>query len=203
MGASAARIGPNSILQTVDVVQAHHGAAAACTVLAASGYAAWCNDPPTAMVPEEAFHALAATLVAQYGDSRAAALLIQAGEQTASYLLAHRIPRPFQAVLRRLPPVPALAALLAAVRFNAWTFVGSGDYRYTVRHPAAIVLTLRQATVPAVVHFFGGTFALLLRELVDDQTALSSHALPYAGGLVCTYQVRLPGRVPTGVPLTG
>jgi divinyl protochlorophyllide a 8-vinyl-reductase len=47
---------------------------------------------------------------------------------TGDYLLAHRIPRPVQRLLQRLPATLAARLLIAAIKRHAWTFVGSGHF---------------------------------------------------------------------------
>jgi divinyl protochlorophyllide a 8-vinyl-reductase len=63
---------------------------------------------------------------------RAEAALAQAGRLTADYLLANRIPRPAQTLLKLLPARLAAWALMRAISANAWTFAGSGAFSFSV-----------------------------------------------------------------------
>lgn len=53
----------------------------------------------------------------------------EAGRATADYILAHRIPRIVQQVLKALPAGLAAPLLARAITRHAWTFVGSGRFR--------------------------------------------------------------------------
>ena len=82
-------------------------------------------------VAEAEVHRLHAALRAQFGLAAAGEMARAAGRRTARYLLAHRIPKPVHAVLRRLPAALVARVLLATIRRNAWTFVGSGRFTAT------------------------------------------------------------------------
>jgi hypothetical protein len=58
----------------------------------------------------------------------AAEVARSAGRRTADYLLAHRIPKPVQALLKALPARLAARVLLSAIARHAWTFAGSGVF---------------------------------------------------------------------------
>ena len=52
-----------------------------------------------------------------------------AGERTAQYILAHRIPQAAQVVLKLLPAALAGPLLSKAIAKHAWTFAGYGAFR--------------------------------------------------------------------------
>ncbi|PUB17412.1 divinyl protochlorophyllide a 8-vinyl-reductase [Yoonia sediminilitoris] len=58
-------------------------------------------------------------------------LAAYAGFETANYILAHRIPKPAQWVLKALPKAAAASLLSQAIARHAWTFVGSGRLHVT------------------------------------------------------------------------
>jgi divinyl protochlorophyllide a 8-vinyl-reductase len=62
--------------------------------------------------------------------SAAPGIEARAGERTAEYLLAHRIPALVQRLLRALPSALAAALLSRAIARNAWTFCGSGAFGF-------------------------------------------------------------------------
>lgn len=133
----AGLIGPNAVTQLSAAL--HHAGldSAAASVFAAAGASDWLAEPPGEMVDEQRvarLHvAVRATLPAQ-----ADAILTEAGRLTADYLLAARIPRPAQAVLRLLPARGAAALLVAAIRAHAWTFAGSGRFRGDAGSPTVL-----------------------------------------------------------------
>ncbi len=114
------------MIQLAAALAARHGAAAAAEVFAAAGLLPLLDAPPAAMVDERAVASLYRALFARLPPAAAAAVAADSGRRTADYILAHRIPRPAQALLRALPPSWAGPLLLRAIARNAWTFAGSG-----------------------------------------------------------------------------
>src|SRR6056297_2281626 len=88
-GPGDARIGPNSVLQLVQVLDARMGTAARQDLLAAAGIMALPAD--TGLMPEAPAARLHQALRRHYPE-RAEALGREAGERTGDYILAHRIP---------------------------------------------------------------------------------------------------------------
>ncbi len=200
--ATTARIGPNAIIQTVHAFRHTYGHTATAHLLHASPHPAvraLNQSLPAAMVPEDLFHALVAELEQQLGESATASILERAGQHTADYLLAHRIPKPFQWVVRQLPPRAALALLLAAIKQHAWTFAGSGSF--TTRHILSrsipqLTLTLPPMARPPVAAFYAGTLSRLFQSLISPTCRLATGAWrppqsmtqPY---VTCVYRVAL------------
>ena len=105
----------------------------------------------------------------------------RAGERTADYLLSHRIPKPAQAVLKRLPAPLAARWLLKAIRGHAWTFAGSGQFSATAG--TRVVLEIRGNPMCRGLHlqapgcdFYAATFERLFRVLVHPASrAVETH----------------------------
>ncbi|MBD3764048.1 MAG: bacteriochlorophyll 4-vinyl reductase [Rhodobacterales bacterium] len=133
----AARIGPNAVLQLLPVLTAQGGAALAGRLLGRAGLVA--PPPDTAMMPETPAARLHAAVRAELGRD-SAAVLAAAGAGTGAYILAHRIPRAAQAVLRALPAGLAAPILTQAIAQNAWTFAGSGRFCVVSRRPVVVTL---------------------------------------------------------------
>lgn len=118
-------IGPNAILQYLPVLDRAAGRQGRDQLLAQAGLATLPDGRQ--MIPESQ-----AARLHQYlrraDPQRAPALAEQAGRATADYILAHRIPRPAQAVLRHLPAPLAAWSLSRAIAAHAWTFAGSGRF---------------------------------------------------------------------------
>ena len=119
-------IGPNAILQLVAVLERQEGPERAAHLLADAGLA----GPPDGehMIPEGDAARLHRRLRLEF-PARSPDLARAAGFATGDYILAHRIPRVAQAVLRLLPPPLAACALSKAIARHAWTFAGSGTFR--------------------------------------------------------------------------
>ena len=129
---TGARIGPNAILQLVPVLDRLEGRAARDRLLGAAGV----SVPPAdaGMWPEAQCRAAHRAVWQGCGD-RAAAILAAAGQGTADYILAHRIPGPARTLIRALPAPLGARLLTAAIARHAWTFTGSGRFQVTVRCP--------------------------------------------------------------------
>lgn len=119
-------IGPNAILQLVPVIELAGGRELRDEIFAAAGV----FDMPTGdhMISEAPAARVHQALRAQVPDL-AAALAWEAGKRTADYILANRIPKPVQWVLKALPWRISARVLATAIKKNAWTFAGSGTFR--------------------------------------------------------------------------
>jgi divinyl protochlorophyllide a 8-vinyl-reductase len=162
------RIGPNAITQVVGVVRDWMGPAAALSILQQAGLSQYCAAPPTGMVDETEVAALHA-VVWTHSPAQASALLFEAGMRTGDYLLAHRIPRLVQRVLRVMPPAWSARLLAQAIARHAYTFAGSGRFS----HPSGAPFRFRIHDGPLVRHpqagpcdFYRGTFTRIFRQLV-------------------------------------
>lgn len=123
-------IGPNSIIQLQNALVELHGEEKARAIFARADLAYLYDRLPTSMIdeaiPKQLFDSLYDSL--PYEVARRVAL--RAGELTADYIIANRIPRPVSYCLKLLPPKLSGVMLLKAIQRNAWTFVGSGRFRY-------------------------------------------------------------------------
>lgn len=122
------RIGPNAVTRLAEALAGDRSLRIA--VFRRAGCLRHLADPPTEMVDERDVSALHEALQAVAGEKRAAETSREAGRLTANYLLAHRIPRPAQRVLRLLPLAVSTRILLRAIARHAWTFAGSGRFSY-------------------------------------------------------------------------
>lgn len=138
MGAQSAeaRIGPNAILQLVPVLDRLEGRPARDRLL--HGIALPPED--AGMWPEAQCRAAHLAVWAGCGD-RAPAILAAAGQGTADYILAHRIPWPAQGLIRALPAPLGARLLTSAITRHAWTFAGSGRFSVTFRRPLTFEIT--------------------------------------------------------------
>jgi divinyl protochlorophyllide a 8-vinyl-reductase len=118
-------IGPNAVLQTVAVMEERLGHAETQAILADAQIARLPSGKH--MIPE----VLALRLhrwLALHDPLDALAIAEEAGRRTADYIIAHRIPRAVEWLLRCLPARLAAPLLMAAIRKHAWTFVGAGAF---------------------------------------------------------------------------
>ncbi len=92
------------------------------------------------LIPEAWFLDLIRELRLLLPEEEAEAMLRRAGTLTGEYVTENRIPAPFRRLLSVLPPGWAVPLLLRAFRRHAWTFAGSGHFRFEGRHPSVLVL---------------------------------------------------------------
>lgn len=118
-------IGPNSILQLLPVLDRHFDPVRRTQILDAAGIV----DIPdgSCMIPEEEAARLHRQLRLEEPDV-APLLAAHAGFETANYILANRMPRFAQTLLKTLPKGPAARLLSRAIEKNSWTFAGSGHF---------------------------------------------------------------------------
>jgi divinyl protochlorophyllide a 8-vinyl-reductase len=196
--AAGARIGPNAIIQVACVLRDRLGKAFADRLLRdTTPYT--CDALPHEMVDESEARAVVQGLVDRVGERAALGVLREAGARTADYLLANRIPQVAQALIRLAPRRLGLRWLLAAMRANAWTFAGSGEFRVT-QTDADATLTFERCAMCTGMHaaqpmcdFYAGTFERLIRVLVTPGARVREEECLATGGSVCRFRVRLSG----------
>jgi divinyl protochlorophyllide a 8-vinyl-reductase len=193
--AAGGRIGPNAITRVAEVLPGLIGERETRAVFERARLAGYLQAPPQSMVDEAEVTRLHQTLRDALGGPLAGLVARQAGQRTADYLLAHRIPRPVQALLKRLPAPWAARLLLQAIRRHAWTFAGSGEF--TARAGRPVVLTIRGnplckgvvSDAPAC-DFYAATFERLFRALVHRDARAVEVACEARGDAECRFELR-------------
>jgi divinyl protochlorophyllide a 8-vinyl-reductase len=191
----AARIGPNSIIRMAEALTACVGADDTARLFAEAGLAHYVETPPGSMVPAADVTTLHRVLRARLDRTTMIEVSRRAGAATGDYLLAHRIPKPAQVVLKMLPPVPAARILIKAMGRHAWTFAGAGRFEGHAGRPTRLVIAGGpiQAAVPdagvPICDYYAATFERLFRELVTRRATVSEVACEAAGGAACTFEV--------------
>lgn len=194
MTSAAGCIGPNAIVRVAEVLPGYVGTAAARELFERAGIARYLRAPPEGMVDEAEVLRLHGELRASLGGAVAAEVARRAGLLTADYLLAHRIPRPVQALLKALPAPLAARVLLRAIARHAWTFAGSG--RFSARAGRPCVLTIRDNPLCRGVHadapvcdFYAATFERLFRILVHREARVREVACEARGDAECRFEL--------------
>jgi divinyl protochlorophyllide a 8-vinyl-reductase len=125
-------LGPNAVTRLAEALRERDGEGATQRVFGTAQLAAHLAHPPQEMVPEREVAALHAALRAELGIAEARRVGRLAGERTAAYLLAHRVPRLMRLLLPLLPAWLAARLLCRAIAAHAWTFAGSGRLRISL-----------------------------------------------------------------------
>jgi divinyl protochlorophyllide a 8-vinyl-reductase len=185
------RIGPNAITRVAEAL----GPDRAATLFRAAGLEARLRAPPSRMVPEQDVTALHRALRSSLGEAQADDVARQAGRLTAAYLLAHRIPRPLQWLLRRLPARLAARILVAAIGRHAWTFAGSGRFRVIGGWPLRLeiaggpIARAMPSSTP-VCGYYAATFETLFQALVSADTSVEEVSCEAMGSPSCLFELR-------------
>jgi divinyl protochlorophyllide a 8-vinyl-reductase len=164
-GLVRAVVGPNAVTRVAEALDAAHGRPVTAAVFRAAGLTRHLLTPPGEMVDEFDVSALHLALHEVLGEAGAEAIATVAGRLTGDYLLANRIPRTAQKLLRWLP-MPLAAGLLArAIARHAWTFTGSGRFAWHRHGPRSLHLVVDGSPVCRMVrtdapacHYFAATF---------------------------------------------
>jgi len=189
---SGARIGPNAVIQLAAALNAAGLDQFCRAVFAAVGAADWLDAAPGTMVDEQKVARLHQAVRA--ASPHAEAMMRDAGRRTADYLLANRIPKPVQAVLKVLPPRLAAMILVSAIRRNAWTFAGSGAFAAHAGSPTIFEirgnpLCAGEAARAPVCAWHAAAFERLFQVLVSRRSRVVETACGAAGDDFCRFVV--------------
>jgi divinyl protochlorophyllide a 8-vinyl-reductase len=184
-------IGPNAILQLVKRVRERFGDGAAAGLLDGTP---WRLDRlPGDMVPEAHVRIVVLATYAHLGGAEARQMLDDAGAGTARYLLANRIPKAAQWVIRHLPKTLGLRVLLAAIGRNSWTFAGSARFEiHHAHHPTMVefhdcAMCRGMHAAQTGCTFYQATFRELLRQLVSPTAEVEELSCCAAGAASCRF----------------
>jgi divinyl protochlorophyllide a 8-vinyl-reductase len=186
-------IGPNALLQLIPVLDRALGAPDRLRLFARAGAGA---VPSDRMIPEgpvaQVHRAVRACLPDQ-----APALMQEAGRGTADYILAHRIPKAAQRLLRALPRRLSASLLARAIARNAWTFAGSGQFRIVSWHPMVFEIAdnpvIRGEAAPyPVCDWHVAVFQRLFAALVAPGVTVTETACCACGAPACRFVLHLP-----------
>lgn len=171
-----AMIGPNAVLQTAWAMERHIGAEATREVLEIAGVLPL--PAGDAMIAEADALRLHHALAALHPDE-AEAIVMEAGEGTADYIIVHRIPWAAAWALRRLPAPIAARLLMKAIAGHAWTFIGAGTF--TVTGPWHFTIDRAAAgdaggAPPTLFLWYAAVFARLYATLVRSGSGCTGGA---------------------------
>ncbi|MGJ8603823.1 MAG: bacteriochlorophyll 4-vinyl reductase [Marivita sp.] len=185
-------IGPNAILQLLPQIARIGGEARVAQMLAEAGV----FEVPdgTQMIPEGDAMRLHQVLRRDEPDM-APELASEAGRATADYILAHRIPKPAQLVLKALPAPLAARVLSGAIAKHAWTFAGSGVFR--VLSPwcfeiAQNPIVRGEHSATPLCHWHAAVFARLYQVLVHKRvTCFEASCCAVSNAEACRFVLRI------------
>ena len=184
-------IGPNAILQLVPVIELAGGRELRDEIFAAAGV----FDMPSGdhMISEAPAARIHQALRAQVPDL-AAALAWEAGKRTADYILANRIPALAQKLLKVLPWRLSAKLLSVAIKKNAWTFAGSGEFRvlspflFELAHNPIVA---GETSDTPLCHWHAAVFERLYQVLVHPKLICRETHCTAQGAEACQFEVSL------------
>lgn len=188
-------VGPNAILRVCEALREHLGAERTTAALASAGLQGCLEQAPDAMVAEDDVARLQALVRSTLDVAGARAVLLEAGRRTGDYLLANRIPRQAQAVLRCLPEPLAARALARAIGRHAWTFAGSGRFSsrpgrvFEFRIEGCPLCRRLKSGAPAC-DYYAATFERLFGQLVHRHARAAEIACQARGDPACVFELR-------------
>lgn len=141
-------IGPNSVIQLGNACRELLGGNNTDHFFTMAGYADLLHHSPTRMIDEAIPRDLFKYLYQAYPHRQARRIALRAGELTAEYIIANRIPGMIIKLLQVLPPAISGPMLLKAIKKNAWTFTGSGTFEYQLSPVNSIRITNNPLHMP-------------------------------------------------------
>ena len=193
--AHTGRIGPNAVIRLAEALDALESKAVTKKLFIAANLETYVHALPDTMVPEADVTLLHRHLRNDLGAGRAASVSWIAGLRTADYLLANRITRPVQRLLRLLPARLSSFILLKAIGAHAWTFAGTSRFSWKMGRP--ITLTFEDCPLCRHDHasepccsYYAATFERLFRVLINADTSVRETDCIAAGGNACRFEVR-------------
>lgn len=182
-------VGPNAITQLAGVLRERHGETVWRAVFHAAGLNHYLGVAPERMTAEQEAAALHRTVMTRCAEDWQD-LSAEAGDRTARYLLAHRIPRAAQALMRHLPAAWAARLLVMAIGRNAWTFAGSGSFSgQVIARAAHLVITANPLAMPGCP-WHRAVFQRLFRALVSPDAVVFHDTCCGRGEPGCRFMVR-------------
>lgn len=191
------QIGPNAITRVAEAIDSAMGPSATQAIFQQAGLGRYLGQMPTQMVDEADVARLQLQLRSSLGPERAAQIALDAGRRTGDYLLAYRIPRSAQRLLRLMPAGAAARLLVKAIARHAWTFSGSGEFSFQPGRP--FVLTIRRSPLCSLIrsevpvcHYYSATFERVFQAIVHQQAKVIETECESAGAPVCRFELSWP-----------
>jgi divinyl protochlorophyllide a 8-vinyl-reductase len=192
---AAGRIGPNAITRVAEALRRTGGENLERRVFHAARLGGYLGRHPEKMVDEAEVTRLHRALRATLGADRAREVSRDAGYATGDYLLAHRIPRLVQAMLKLAPAPLAAHVLMGAIGRHAWTFAGSGAFAWTPGRPVRFEICGNPICRGAVsdepvCDYYAATFERLFRTLVHPCAEVVETECEALGADACRFEIR-------------
>ncbi len=190
-GVGIARVGPNAILQYLPVLEKAMGRPALDAFLVEEHIE---QVPDGSEMIEEGLAAQFHQAVRRQFPDAAVELAREAGERTADYIIANRIPAFAKAILALLPRPVAEDMLTRSIADHAWTFAGSGEFRVHRQPPITFeiignpIVRGETATHP-ICEWHAAVFAHLFSKLVSGDYSVTERQCCANGAESCRFEL--------------
>ncbi len=139
------------------------------------------------MVPQAEVARLFAALRSRLTEAEADVVLAQAGQWTAHYIIAHRIPRAAAGLISLMPVPIGARLLLTAIARHAWTFAGDGRVGISRGHPMRLDIGANPLATPGCP-WHCATIAELFRQLVAPHVRVEHPGCCARGDELCRFE---------------
>lgn len=189
---AVSEIGPNAVIQLIHALDAAGLEPAAAEIFSEAAASDWLAHPPSAMVDERPVAAIHKAVRKVLPPPQAAAILTDAGLRTGDYILANRIPKLAQTLLKILPASLAAKMLTKAISAHAWTFAGSG--KFTAKAGKTVTFEIAHNPLCAGEHaghqvcvWHASVFQRLFQTLVSPYTRVTETTCGARGDDCCRF----------------
>lgn len=186
------RVGPNAILQSIEALRALGGQNTVEHVFAGAGLRGLLDHPPHDMVPASQAARLHAAIARDLPPGMARDVARDSGRRTGDYILAHRIPRRAQWVLRALPARLSGPLLLKAICRHSWTFAGDAVVSCRAAGPMELEIHDNPLAVAGCA-WHCTVFETLFHQLISPGIVVEHPACCTQEGQVCRFRFHRHG----------
>lgn len=183
------KVGPNAVTQVAAALRAVGGDALASQVFLAANMVDVLATPPVRMIDQDVAAQLHEALRLSLPRKDAQQIAADAGRRTAGYLLANRIPKPAQMLMKILPAPLSARILLKAMAANAWTYAGSG--RVETRATPCTIEIIENPLAQPGCPWHVAVFERLFQTLVTPNATVAHTACCANGALACRFEINL------------
>lgn len=181
-------VGPNTVLQLIEVLRERGGAELVNRIFLSAQLSFLVSSPPSAMIDERIPARLFRALWLQLPAAEAERIAREAGRRTADYIIANRIPGFAKRLLAISPSRLAARLLLHAIAKHAWTFAGSGTCSVSMHPTIAIEIGDNPLSMPDCC-WHASVFERLFRKLVSAHTRVEHTACCQTGDRSCRFEI--------------
>ncbi|MGD1868583.1 MAG: bacteriochlorophyll 4-vinyl reductase [Neomegalonema sp.] len=192
-GHSFGRVGPNAIIQLAAALSEALGSAPRSQLFETEGLGGYLRNPPQSMVDETEAARLFDAVCVELSPALSQEVLTRAGQRTAAYVAANRIPKPLRRALRAAPAFIAAPILLWAIRKNAWTFAGSGSVATGLSPVYWIEIADNPLATPGCP-WHTAVFETLFKDMASPMATVRHTACRRLSNGPCRFEIKIEAR---------